>query len=217
MKKLACFVILFIPGFVTAQSVFLTDQTGPYEIVPVEAAPEVQTSFLGELTGFPIMYELSTDRPFVLQASVRQLANKKNESFSLIVIRQNDRGGGVTEVGRMNISPDAWPRARDGVAGLSFAESPSITTEVDAGIYRIEVSTPENAGKYQLLVGEQEVVQPYFDRLVDTRLIQQFFGYGPIAMIGSRLVYMPIFVLLLLYVVYRIARSYMRIQATARE
>lgn len=206
--------LLLLPVVTLAQSVYLTEQSQPYEIVPVEAAVGAETSFLGELTGSPIMYELRADQPFTLTAAIRQLGNKQPQPLSLIVIRQNDRGGGVQEIGRMNADPSDWDRSRDGQVGLSFITSPAVASTVQAGTYRIEVSTPENSGKYELLIGDQVFRQSYGQQLADVRLTQQFFGYNFLIMIGSSLVYVPLLVAFLSYAVFRIWRRYRLMQAS---
>ena len=196
--------MLLGPIVALAMPVTVTEQSAPYELVPVESTPGVQSSFVGELTGSPIMYELIADEPFTFTAAVRQLSNKEQQPFSLIVIRQNDRGGGVQEVARMNVDPGEWTRARDGQVGLSFATSPAVSEPVEAGIYRVEVSTPENDGKYQLLLGDLEADLGYMEELRAARTTQAFFGYGFIMMLGSRLVYIPLLLGIVLFGMYRV-------------
>lgn len=195
--------LLLLPSMVSAFSVIETDQSAPYEIVPVEMVPEEQVLFLGSLEGFPIMYEVTAEEPFTFTAQVRQLSTTIQRPFSLILIRQNDRGGGVTEVARMNTAPVDWTTQRDAAVGLSFAASPFINESVAAGTYRIEISTPENDGNYVLQLGDQPADSGYWGQLGAVRQIQQFFGFSVITMLGSSLVYYPLGCLLLIFLLYK--------------
>lgn len=203
MKRILFLLILLCPASVSAYIAIVTDQSQPYETVPVEAPPGEERYFLGELTGYPIMYEVQADDPFSFVAQVRQLANTEQQPLSLIVVRKNDRGGGVREVARMNTSPDEWARARDAAVGLTFSQSPLINEPVEAGVYRIEVSSPRNTGKFMLQIGEQPTDAGYIDRLSAVRTTQTFFGRSMISMLGSSLIFYPVGILLLLFLIYK--------------
>ena len=203
MRRLFLGMLLLVPVPSLAFIAIETDQSQPYEIVPVEAPLGEARYFLGELEGFPIMYEVTAADPFTFTATVRQPAGQTQQPFSLIVIRQNDRGGGVREIARMNQLPEDWSTVRDGEIGLSFTQSEAISKPVEPGIYRIEVSTPQNAGKYLLQIGSEPADTGYFAQLGAARTTQAFFGYGIFSMLGSSLVFYPLGILLLLFGIYK--------------
>jgi hypothetical protein len=72
-------------------------------------------------------------------------------------VRQNNQNAGVAEVGRLKANEIVWEKTRDSVLGLSFLKSKAFESEIGPGIYRIEVSTPDNVGKYMLTIGEERV------------------------------------------------------------
>ncbi len=149
------------------------------------------------------MYEVKLDEDSKLVAQVWQPANRAAAKFALIAIRQNDRGGGVTEVARMNATPDSWIKQSDSQIGLTFLQSASINESVEAGTYRIEISTPENAGKFLLRIGDSEAEEGYLESLSSVRTTQEFFGHGLFSMLRSSLVYQPLLFFLLMFVVYK--------------
>jgi len=210
MRLLLVWVLFLFPVVSWAALAIVTDQSSPGEIVPTDMTVGETRKFLGELSGAPIMYEVNLDQASVLTAQLRQSANRVAESFAVIIVRQNDRGGGVTEVGRINIDLENWQTAADAETGLTFLESSVLEETVDPGIYRIEVSTPENSGRYllQLSIGESREAT-YLESLQSARTTQQFFGYGVFSMLQSRLVYQPLLLFLGLLLVFKTTRFWL--------
>lgn len=188
---------------VQAYTVFETDISQPYEIVPIEANPPIQHNYLGTLADYPIMYELVSEEPFTFTAQVSQLAGAEAAPLSLLLIRENDRGGGVTEVVRMTEDPANWNRVRDPKLGMTLLTSPLISEEVEPGSYRIEVSSPDNVGQYLLTVGREATEPGYFAELEGIRTTQAYFGLGIFSMLKSSYVYYPIGILLLVFAIYK--------------
>ena len=186
----------------------MTDITQPYEITTIDESDASASDYLGELSGFPVMYEVTSDRPFTLQAKVHQLyrAGEKPVPFSLIAIRQNERGGGVTEVARLNPADEDWQKIKSSQLGMTTWVSPVVTAAVESGTYRVEISTPENAGKYLLSFGTQETNDGYFATLAGIRRTQKFFDYSIFKMLSSSYVYYPLGIFFILFVGQRIWR-----------
>jgi len=204
MRSVLVLVVLTLPVWAGAFDLVETDQSQPYEIVPVEAAMGTQQYILGTLTDYPIMYEIQTDEQAEFVAEVRQLANKVQQPLALLLVRVNDRGGGVQEIARMNASPSEWARQRDQQIGLSFSHSPGMTEQLEPGRYRLEVSSPENTGTFLLAIGEEPTDMGYWDTLSTVRQAQAYFGYGPVSMLASSLVYRPLFAALFFFGLYKV-------------
>ena len=198
MKRIAVLALLLVPVSMQAYTVFETDISQPYEIVPIEAVPPVQHNYLGTLEEFPVMYELVSEEPFTFAAQVSQSTGVELQPLSLLLIRKNDRNGGVAEVTRMTIAPDQWVTRKDNKLGLTLVTSPVISESVEAGTYRIEVSSPDNQGKFLLTIGEEATTPGYFSELSAIRQTQSYFGYGIFSMLKSSYVYYPIGIMLLL-------------------
>lgn len=210
MKYLLAASLLFIgtaPAF--AFSPQITEIARPYEVVTIDEQAVHTQEYLGELTGFPIMYEVTSDEPFTLQAQVRQRYRSKSEpvAFSLIAIKQDERGGGVTEVARLRPDSSDWQRVPDSLLGFSLWEGSNVSVAVEPGTYQIEVSTPENIGKYLLSFGNEDSDDGYFASLAGVKRTQQFFGFSLFRLLASSLVYYPLGVILGLLIIQRMWKS----------
>jgi hypothetical protein len=203
MKLLASLALLSLPVFTQAYTVFETDISQPYEIVPIESTPLIQNSYLGTLEDYPIMYEVTSEESFIFEAQVAQRAGVDMQPLSLLLIRKNDRGGGVSEVVRMTADPAEWTRATDSKLGMTLATSPLVSESVEPGTYRIEVSSPDNEGMFLLTVGQEATEPGYFAELGAIRQTQAYFGLGFFSMLKSSYVYYPIGILLLLFAIYK--------------
>jgi len=207
MKYLLAASLFFLSAVsVDAFNPIITEVSRPYEVVTIkEDAGRIQ-EYLGELEGSPVMYEITSDEPFVLQAHVRQRYRAGTEpvEFSLIAIRQNERGGGVTEIQRQRPELADWQRRKDSLLGLVLWESPGLSSAVEPGTYRVEISTPDNTGKYLLSFGTEPVRDGYFKTLTGIARTQQFFGFSFLRLLSSSYVYYPIGIILGLFVTQRV-------------
>ena len=202
MKLFAAITLLLLPVSTQAYTVFETDISQPYEIVPIEATPPVAHNYLGTLNDYPVMYEITSEEPFTFEAQVSQRVDDV-QPISLLLIRKNDRGGGVKEVARMTVDTSEWTRNTDSKFGMSLLTSPAISESVEPGTYRIEVSSPDNIGQYLLTVGQEATEPGYFAELGAIRQTQAYFGMGVFSMLKSSYVYYPIGILLLFFAIYK--------------
>ena len=198
MRTIIALAMFVLPVSAVAFIANETDISQPYEIVPIEVTMPEQISFLGTLSDFPVMYEIRSEEPFTFTAQLAQPVNQAAQPFSLLLIRRNDRGGGVTEVARQVYLAEAWSTRRDSLLGLSLYESPVLAEVVGPGTYRLEVSSPDNQGQYMLTVGTQQTAVGYVEQLGYIRQTQAYFGYGMFSFLKSSQVYYPIGIVLLL-------------------
>ena len=177
----------------------------PYDPLGIEYDQDQQMVLLGSLDQFPLMYEMKVEREIELRLQLRQSirASSMPVPFSLIVVKQEIEGRGVTEIGRMSSEPVNWTSVKDKNFGMTFRESEVFTALIEPGVYNIEVSTPENIGKYMLLVGNQELGVSYGQTLSNIRTTQKFFGYSIFSMLLVPQVYYPLGVLILLFGIHR--------------
>ena len=195
-----------------AYNPFVNTSTIPYEVVVIDNAIATQAEYLGELVGNPHMYEFTIGKKTTLTLTVSQLENEMPLLFSLIAVKQNNHNAGVAEVGRLTAKDITWEVTDDAVLGLSFLRSQKFEAEIDLGVYRVEVSTPDNIGSYMLTVGAEAVSPGYFATLSDIRTIQRFFGKSPLALLTSSYVYYPLGSLVLLGLLYYTWRNRRRIE-----
>ena len=204
MKKiLPVFFLLAVVTPAFAYNPLVIDPTQPYKVIPIKDDPYIEHQFLGTLEDYPEMFELKTDVSMTLKAAVRQKSSSKAVLFGLIVVRQNDTDGGVTEIVRQNQPLAEWQRVADSVLGMDFLQAQTLEKDIVPGIYRIEVSTPDNKGDYMLTIGDEPVRSGYFSTLGQIYTAQKSFGYTPFHMLFSSYVYYPLGILGVLYGIYR--------------
>lgn len=174
------------------------DFAAPYDVVTITGDPELQQILLGELDNAPEMYEIKSDTDFTLTAEIRSVPGSGEEPhFSGIIVRQKEVLG-VEEVARMKAADASWAPVRDKTTGLVYQSGPFFSEKVKAGTYHIEVSTPDNAGKYLLLTGNKDDGAGYFNTLQAIKQLYDFYGYGSFNMLLSAYVYYPIGIVLVI-------------------
>ena len=112
----------------------------------------------------------------------------------------------MTEVGRQQFVSEEWSSHKNKTYGMMMATSQSFEQPVEPGTYRIEVSTPTNQGKYLLHFGQGVEEGGYFHQLQSARVVQKFYGYSVVKLLTSSLVYYPLGILFLLFLLQRIWR-----------
>ena len=185
-----------------AYNPYIYDVTIPYEPYIIETDIDTRTEFLGKLVGDPQMYEFTTGATTTLKVSLSQLSSQTPIPFSLIVIKQNEKDDGVSEVGRLLAKDIILNELEDSTLGLSLVQSQSFAAEISPGVYRVEVSTPDNFGSYLLTIGELPRSVDYFKTLSDIHTIQSFFGKSVFALFISSHVYYPLGIIILLGLIF---------------
>ncbi len=183
-------------GTAQAFTVSQPDFAAEYDVVTISGEPEQQQILLGELDNAPEMYEIKSDADFTLTAEIRAVPGDiVQPQLSGIIVRQKEVLG-VEEVARLKADDASWTPARDKTSGLVYLSGPFWSGKLKAGTYHIEVSTPNNAGKYMLVIGSKDDGMGYFDTLHAIGLLYDFYGYGSFHMLLSAYVYYPIGIVL---------------------
>lgn len=203
---LILFLIFVTP--VSAYDLFISAPSEPYEIVRIEGDVEYRQVHLGSLDDYPIMYEMDINEPTTLTFSLRQPARglESPAKLDLIIVKKNEDDGGVTDITRFNPSEDEWIKVNDKSVGVTFWDSKEIMQELEVGEYLLEVSNPNNLGKYILKMGDYSQEIGYFEELENARSIQKFLGYSIFRMLVLPKVYYPVGIALLLFFVYKVRK-----------
>lgn len=169
----------------------------PYDVVTITGNPEERQTVLGELDNAPEMYEIKSDTDFTLTAEIRAVPGSVAQpQFSGIIVRQKEVLG-VEEVARLKATDATWAPVRDSVTGLVYQSGPFWSEKVKAGTYHVEVSTPNNTGKYLLVIGDKDdEAAGYFDTIHAIGMVYDFYGYGAFHMLLSAYIYYPIGIVL---------------------
>jgi hypothetical protein len=203
-------LLMLLGGITTAEAyeLYVTEVTEPYEIVPLQAEAGQKQVYVGTLEDFPVMYEVVVSATTTLTAQLSQRRQGEvPRNLALMIVRNDDQGGGVTEVGRLTPGAAEWGVRKDGVFGMTFWESTVFAEEVGPGTYRVEVSTPDNQGPYMLTVGEVDGPAGYFKTLGMVYTTQKVFGSTFLGMLRSTYVYYPLGIMLLLFALWRTWKS----------
>jgi hypothetical protein len=204
------FTFLILSSTASAYDLFVTEVSEPFEVIEMSLGIEDKQAHLGKLNDFPVMYEFEVEDKVILKTSLRQEYTEKPISFGLIVVRKDDFRGGVTEVLRFNPTTEDWMIMKDKSIGITFLDSEEISYELESGIYRIEVSTPENIGSYVLNFGEFSQKLNYGEKLSRARITQKHFGYTVLKMLTLQIVFYPLGIVFLSLLIYK-TRKYRKL------
>jgi hypothetical protein len=197
MKYLVLLVPFFVPALVHAHVPVLVEQTSLHDVYVIDD-PTLSQAFYGTQNGFPHTYEIRTKEPFLLRAEVLiPDIDHATENVTGIIIKETGRQGRVEEVARMLATDATWESFYEFWGGDSYRRGGVFEREVPAGVYRIEVSTPDNESPYVLVVGTREEWGDlgYFDIVGRIADVKVFFGKSKLRVIESPLVYIPLLIM----------------------
>ncbi len=207
--------LMYIGGVVLSFAVFVPDA---FAYVPVMVTPDTvndvyavtdpntKTAYYGKLDGFPHTFEIRAAEPFTLftEVLVPDIPSAKN-LVSGIVIREVGFRGRVAEVARMLATDASWESFYEPWGGDRYRRGTAFTKELEPGVYRVEVSTPDNDAPYVLSIGTENGFGSigYFESVARRAEVKVFFGKSSVRVVESPLVYVPLIVLALGVFVYR--------------
>ena len=213
MKFLLGHLFLWSVLVVPAYAYTTVEPTFPeqYEPYPVQSDFYTSTTYLSALTGEPQLYEFTVDVSDTLPLMLLQRASGRVEPLGLLVVEVLGDGKGVREVARQNVPPEEWQLYADPVLSIALRQTPAFEVALMPGTYQVEVSAPDNRGRYALVMGVDGTPAGYFDTLGAVRTIHSHFGYSFLRMLGSSYIYWPLGIVLLLLTVYKLFRLHMRL------
>lgn len=194
-------------SFVSAHQPKFPTPLGPDDYIYVEE-PLVSKAYYGELRDFPHTYRIEISEPttFFTELLVPEFVTEKDR-FAILV-REESRG--VSEIIRLNPKDATWEPFYESFGGDTYRRGPSYETTLEPGNYIFEVSTPENLGKYVLVVGKEEkfAEDGFFSSLKDIYRVKVFMDKPFFMVLQSPFYYVPTIFLILagLIVWYRIKR-----------
>jgi peptidase E len=117
--------------------------------------PEVSQAFYDELNGAPKNYYIDSDVSFNLYINllVPEFSNKDGRYSANVFLITNESEEQVFQLDGFSAKWDEFyePFGRD-----YYLKGPELETTLSAGIYKIEVYSADNTGKYVLAVGKEE-------------------------------------------------------------
>ncbi len=185
-------------SFAEAHVPNIVTQTSLKDIFIIED-PELSQAFYGQMTGFPHTFEIRSQKPFSLftQILLPDIESSKN-NVSGIIIKEQPNGGRVIEITRIRAKDGSWDTWYEPFGGDRYRRGLSFEKELEAGTYRIEVSTPDDIEKYVLVVGRREdMTLGYFELVGRLIEVKKFFEKSPLRVIESPYVYIPTGIIIL--------------------
>jgi len=211
-KYLILIILLLFPYSIFAFNPILNSVITPYEPMVVSGRIEEEAQYLGHLIGDPQMYEFTIGVESLLSVRVAQKDTESPLLLSIITVKENTNNAGVTEIGRLSAGMSELVSRKDTVLGMTFLESQFFTATLTPGTYRVEVSTPDNLGKYLLSIGTKSADVNYFTTLSNIRTVQKFFDYSIFALLSSSYIKYPLGIIILSILIYFTWRKRMLIQ-----
>jgi hypothetical protein len=147
--------------------------------------------YFGRLDDYPhtFEFELVEAMPFTARVFVPDWEVQKND-ISILLVKEERRG--VSEVGRTKIKEQSWEFVRDWKFVEDFRNGGSLEGNLEPGVYRLEVSSPNNEGKYRLVWGIKKVDRNYFDDVKALFEVKRFLDTSRWSTLLSPLVYVPL-------------------------
>jgi hypothetical protein len=140
------FIFLFGLQFISAhQPRIIYDKTNVYENI---LNPEISQAFYGELRGNPDYYFINSTSDFVLYLNILSPdINNARKDFSFEIFSKN---------GNITVNGTNWKKFYEEFGGDNYWKGPEFEKNVSTGFYIIEITNPENEGRYSLAVGKIE-------------------------------------------------------------
>jgi hypothetical protein len=179
-----------------ATSFDFLDPYVPFEISPM---PEVEQFYLAELNDYPHLYQFVITTPATYKIALRALPQTDLPAMrpALILVRDIDPNG-VEEVTRLTYDSVSWQANYDPRSRLSYQSHESLFIPLDVGIYRLEVSSPGNVGKYMLVLGEDLTTPSIGTTFKTVRSLYDFYDMSVFGMLRTPVVFYPLGILFLL-------------------
>jgi len=160
MKKELCFIFVFclLAGFFLAtpalahQPRIVSDSR-----LTLIKNPEVSQAFYGELKGSSANYllELKQAGDLYLQILVPDLPGIQKDKTAGVEYLP-ELGEGAVNFAQLDLPVEQWKKYFEEYAGDNYFKGPELKKPAEPGYYVVKISSPDNQGKYVLVVGEKE-------------------------------------------------------------
>lgn len=199
MKIFLVALSFFIAPIAQAYNPVFVDATSPFEeiVIPMDYAAQKQ-SYLGNLEGYPDLYEFTLTDSATLNVGVRQRASKDAVPVNLILLEVDQETERIKEIVRLNDALETRQKKFIGTLGITVYESERLEVDLMPGLYRLEVSTPLNKSPYELDFGLESIDNSYFGTFSTIWQVQKHFGYSPLRMLLSTYVLYQLGIIILI-------------------
>jgi len=149
-KIILAVLVLFSVNMQYATAGYIMQPDTVFDISEIE---HIQgETIYGTLADFPHTFSFSVTQDISFSMQAYMDAKSTVNDVSLILIKQEKRG--VSEVGRVTGKDTVWSDIYDIWNAITFTQSEKKTYMLTPGMYRMEVSAPENNRSYRVILGE---------------------------------------------------------------
>jgi len=141
--------------------------------------PDVSQAFYGELKGRPAHFTIDSKNSFPLYVGLLSPRVKEADKDFSVIVKRDD-----AVILGLNGMEYEWEPFYEEFGGDYYFRGPEEKLMVGPGLYNLEVFSPDNQGKYVLVVGEKEEFPPR--EIINTiailpKLKKDFFERSPFA------------------------------------
>lgn len=147
------------------------------EIVVAGDAEGLNQSYLGTLEGYPEMYEFTLEEDATIQIQIKQRAQKDAQQFNLILVSVHPDTERIKEIVRVNTPIEEREEEFIWSLGITQVKSEFQELDLEAGRYRVEVSSALNKGEYELDFGIEDNDNSYLGTFAAIWKVQRHFEY----------------------------------------
>lgn len=199
--RLFLLVLLFlVPTAGYAFEPIMVELEGQHDVIDI-TRPEASRAYYGELQNHPHTFLVLATSSFDLNVQIFS-PDIRGAKINLngIIVRELGGNDGVEEVTRMPSGRAEWEGYREPTGGDRYLAGPTFSAELESGSYIVEVSNPENLGKYVLAFGAFDQIDGdgYIDTVRNVATVKIFLGKTWLGALTASLVYIPLLILLIL-------------------
>ncbi len=193
MTKVAALLFFLAPLCALGYASVVVKPADATVVLPIRDAA-VPQEFFGVLRDHPHTFQFAVDDAVPFTASVFVLDDPAQmHNASIILVKEEQRG--VQEIGRTKGIKEPWELVADVMLAESFRKGGTLAATLEPGMYRLEVSSPNNDARYRLVLGHEPVTRSYFENLAVLFEVRALFGASQWGSILSPLVYVPLLML----------------------
>ena len=198
-------LLLLFPLMAFAYSSVIAKPENAASVLPLYDVSAPQ-EFFGVLSDHPHTFEFAVQEAsdFKAVVLVHDAAYQVNDA-SIILVKEERRG--VSEIGRTKGKNEQWETIKDTLLVESFRRGGEIASVLEPGVYRLEVSSPNNDAQYRLVLGTEAVSRGYAENVRALFEVKQLYGSSRWSVFLSPLLYIPLLVLLLCAIAFLVYRK----------
>lgn len=148
------------------------------------AEPQISQIFYGELKSTPDYYQLNLSEPLKFHFGILSPANREErQDFAAEIVSNNYDSPNLSLLSLTSEDP-LWDIYFEKFAGDKYYKGPETTINLEPGSYFLKINSPDNKGKYALVIGQEKsfTSQDIIDSLEKLPTLKKnFFAAPPVA------------------------------------